>query len=477
MTRIAVTLVATLWASGATLAAPATAPDGRPWNFIVLLVDDLGWTDVGYNGSDLHRTPNIDRLAASGVRFTNGYAACTVCSPTRAAMMTGQYPARLHVTDWITGHVRPNAKLRIPDWTMRLEHRHTTLAERFKAAGYHTAHIGKWHLAGSADPEPSLHYPTAHGFDINIGGNEWGQPASYFHPYRRPGNDTRTNVQPLPPGGKEGDYLTDRLTDEALSIIERWRDQPFFLHFAYYVVHTPLQGKPELVEQYKKLVKPDGRHRNPTYAAMMHSLDESVGRIAARLEALGIADRTVILFTGDNGGLTHTNGRPTNVTDNSPLRVGKGSAYEGGVRVPTFFVWPSVTKAGSVCDEPIITVDYAPTLLQIAGVEGGEMVLDGVSLVPLLKDASATLGRQAIYWHYPHYHPGGATPYGAVRAGDWKLIEFDEDMRVELYNLRDDAGEQHDQAPAMPQRAEAMRAMLHRWRQQVGAQMPTPRSE
>ena len=444
------------------------ADPSRP-NLVFLLVDDLGWTNLNCYGSDLYRTPSIDRLATEGTRFTNGYAACTVCSPTRAAAMTGMYPARLDVTDFIPGHSRPYARLKVPDWTVRLEHRYVTLAEALQAGGYVTAHVDKWHLA-PRDPvdryiEDRDYFPVKQGFDIQIAGT--CSPGTYFYPYRKGGYDAG-----VAEGGKPGDYLTDRLTEEAVKIIERNRDRPFFLYFPYFNVHTPIEGKPQYVEEYRKQVKPGMRHTNPTYAAMVQSVDDSVGRIMAKLEELGLAGRTVILFTGDNGGLD----REGNPTENKPLRDGKGSTYEGGVRELTIIKWPGVTAPGSVCHEPVITIDYYPTFLEIAGVEGDPQHnagVDGLSLVPLLKNPEAKLPREAVYWHYPHYHSCGATPYGALRAVGWNLIEFYEDMRVELYNLQEDDRESKNLAGAMPDRAGRLRRMLHTWREAVGAQMPT----
>ncbi len=455
--------------------AAQDAPAEKP-NFIVLLADDLGWTDLGCYGSDLYETPHIDKLAADGMRFTHGYAACTVCSPTRAAIMTGMYPARTHVTDFITGGVRPKAKLRIPDWTMQLDHRHTSLAEALQAAGYRTAHVGKWHLMPRNEPEAMMDFaPEKHGFEINVGGNEWGAPGSYFHPY----SNARRKVGPLPAGGKDGDYLTDRLTDEALKVLEDFGDEPFFLYFAYYAVHTPLQAKPEDIARFEPQAKENGRHRNATYAAMVAGLDRSIGRLRAKLEELGVAERTAIVFSGDNGGLDRKgpDGRMGNPTENHPLRAGKGSAYEGGVRTPTIYYRPGVTRAGSVSAEPVISADIYPTVLELAGVEGSpehNANVDGVSLAPLLRDAAASLGREALYWHYPHYHSGGATPHSAIRAGDWRLVEFYEDDRVELYDLKNDVGEGRDLAAEMPEKADELRRKLHVWRAAVGAQAPTP---
>ena len=434
MTRYAWRLALCLCALSCGSAPEADGPARKP-NFVVLLVDDWGWSDAGCLGSDLYQTPNIDALAAEGMRFTNGYAACTVCSPTRAALMTGQYPGRTRVTDFIRGHSFPNELYSPPDWTMKIEQRHTTLAEALRSAGYRTAIVGKWHLEPTGEADEDDYSPEKHGFEINVGGNEWGAPATYFHPYAKEGSPRV--MGPLPPGGKEGDYLTDRLTDEALKILDGWGDEPFLLYFPYYTVHTPIEAKPELLARFEPLVKPGMRHQDPSYAAMVASLDESIGRLRAKLQELGVADNTVILLAGDNGGLDQNGaGRPT---ENAPLREGKGSAYEGGVRTPTIIHWPGVTQAGAVSAEPVITVDLYPTVLEIAGAQGDpehNAQVDGVSLTPLLRDPRASLNREALYWHYPHNHSGGATPHSAIRAGDWRLVEFYEGERAELYNGR-----------------------------------------
>jgi arylsulfatase A len=402
------------------------------------------------------------------VRFNNGYSACTVCSPTRAALLTGMYPARLHLTDYIPGARQPDGPLRVPKWTKRLEHRYVTIAEALRDAGYRTAHVGKWHLA-PFDPRVAPDYsPETQGFDVNIGGNQWGQPGSYYYPYTR--KDRR--VGPLPPGGEEGDYLTDRLTDEVVKLLRQWVDKPFFIYFAYYAIHTPIEPKPELLAEYKQRLKPGLRHNKPGLAAMVQSVDESVGRLRTTLRDLGIDERTLIILAGDNGGVARRNG----TTSNAPLRAGKGHVYEGGVRVPTLVHWPGVTTSAAVCAEPVITMDFYPTILEISGAKGGpeyNRAVDGVSLVPLLKDPNASLAREAIYWHYPHYHPDGATPYGAVRAGPWRLIEFYEDRHVELYNLDEDIGETTDLSNQRTDQVARLRGMLHTWREQVGAQMPT----
>ncbi len=439
-----------LWLLASALLTASLVSAAQP-NIIFVLVDDMGWTDLGCFGSTYYQTPNIDRLAAQGMRFTDAYSACTVCSPTRASVMTGQYPARLHITDWIAGHKRPFAKLSIPDWTMQLSPDTPNVARVLKSAGYSTASIGKWHLG------PEACWPDKQGFDLNFGGCDKGQPPSYFSPYKIP-----TLAE-----GPAGEFLSDRLTSEALSFVERNKDKPFFLYLPHYAVHTPLAAKPEVVEKYKAKQNKDAAHHNPVYAGLVESVDDSVGRILRKLEELKLSENTIIIFTSDNGGLI-------GCTSNVPLRAGKGSAYEGGVRVPLIVKWPGVTKPGSVSHTPVISADFFPTLLAMLGVAApASHVVDGESLVPVLKQEGA-LARQALYWHYPHYHPGGATPYSAIREGDFRLVEFFEDQHVELYNLKDDIGETQDLAVKMPEKTADLRQKLKDWRNRVGAQMPTP---
>ncbi|QDV35026.1 sulfatase [Tautonia plasticadhaerens] len=426
----------------------------RPPNVVVILIDDLGWTDLACFGSDLYETPNLDRLASEGMRFTDAYAACTVCSPTRAAVMTGKYPARLHLTDWIHGHDRPKAKLRPPEWTEYLPLEEVTMAEALAPLGYASASVGKWHLGD----EPGR-WPDHHGFTENVAGYGKGSPPSYFSPYEIPTLDD----------GPEGESLTDRLAEEAVRFIEANADRPFLLYLPHYAVHTPLQAKEDLVEHYREKITPGVRHDNPVYAAMVHSMDEAVGRVVGAIDRLGLAEQTLILFTSDNGGL-----ELRDVTDNHPLREGKGSSYEGGVRVPMIARWPGVVPPGTTCDEPVISTDLFATALEVSGAVGHGELPDARSLVPLLRDPDATLDRDALYWHYPHYHPGGATPYSAIRARDWKLVEFFEDDRVELYHLAEDLGEADDLASAMPEKAEELRGRLASWRESVGAQPPRP---
>lgn len=429
----------------------------RP-NIILLLADDLGWTGLGSFGSDFYETPNLDALAARGVKFTNAYAACTVCSPTRASIMTGQYPARLHLTDFIAGQNRPYAKLQIPDWTKRLESRHVTIAETLKTAGYRTAHVGKWHLNGSGKHAIGTQ-PTDQGFDV-----------SFERPPGTKGYFLKKNVL----SATGSNYLTDLLTDKACEFIEESKADPFFLYFAYNVPHTPIQGREDLVKHFEEQVDANATHKNPIYAAMVASLDESVGRIVAELEQHQLSSKTVIVFISDNGGLTQRNGKHDEYTENLPLRRGKGSAYEGGVRVPAIVSWPGVAPSGAVSDEPIMTTDLFPTFQQIAGAGSPRGTdIDGVDLVPVLRDPSKSLDRD-LFWHYPHYHAGGDSPYSAIRSGRHRLIEFHEDNSVRLYDLTDDIGEERDLSAVLPAKAAELRRKLHAWRTTVQAQMPSP---
>ena len=449
---------------GKSAAADFQALEKSKPNFVFILIDDLGWADVGCFGSKFYETPNIDRFASQAMRFTDAYAACPVCSPTRASIMTGKWPARLHITDWIAGEGnKPSNKLRIPDWQKYLPLTETTIAKALKSAGYTSAAIGKWHLGG---PD---YYPEHHGFDVNVAGGDIGHPGSYFWPFVGRGKKENNRVPGLAAaGGKEGEYLTDRLTDEAEKFIAANKDKPFFLYFAHYAVHTPLMAKPDKLAKYEAK-KPVDEQKNATYAAMIESVDDSIGRILRQLETLGLAENTVVVFTGDNGGLWPLS------TSNAPLRAGKGFPYEGGIREPLIVKWPGVTKPGATCSVPVSSIDYFPTLLEIAGVPLPGKV-DGLSFVPLLKQAGVP-ARDALYWHYPHYWggvPPRVRPFGAVRADDWKLIEFYEDMNVELYNLKDDLGEKHDLAKEQSAKVEELRAKLHQWRESVGAQMPTP---
>ncbi len=420
-----------------------------PLNFIVMLVDDMGATDLGCTGSKFYQTPQIDRLAREGVQFTRAYSACTVCSPTRAALLTGKYPARLHITDWIAGHARPRAKLLPPDWVKELPAAETTLSEMLHPKGYMSGAFGKWHLGN----EP----PTAHGFAVNLGGYHRGQPETWFSPYKNP------SLSDGPPG----EFLTARLTEEAEKFMTQHRDRPFFIYFPHYAVHTPLGGQKEVIEKYRALAKPDAPQRNPIYASMVESVDDSVGRLRAKLDELKLADRTVFIFTSDNGGLL--GGAKNPITTNLGLRAGKGSAYEGGVRVPMIIHWPGTGQPGTACNTPVISMDICATIAAACGVEAPR---DGRDLRPLLRGEK--IQPRALFWHYPHYHPGGATPYSAVLSDNLRLVRFYEDDRVELYDLAADPEEKTDLAAARPAQRDALKTMLESWLKRTGAQMPVP---
>jgi len=452
----------------------AGKPTDEKLNFVLILIDDLGWMDTGCYGSKFYETPNIDRLAAEGMRFTNGYAACAVCSPTRAAVMTGRYPVRTGVTDWI--HFRDftgsrtnlnqknpteyvgdkNNKLLCPPNPFWMELNEITIAEVLKPTGYTTCHIGKWHLG------PDACYPDKQGFDYNIAGCDFGQPPSYFDPYFR---DGQGHIPTLPPRRK-GEYLTDREADEAVEFIRRHKDKPFFLYMAHYAVHTPTQAKEELTEKYRK--KPLYGQKNPTYAAMIESVDNAVGKIISVLDELDLAKRTVIFFTSDNGGLS-------DVTNNAPLRAGKGYPYEGGIREPLIIRWPKVIKPGTVSHEPITSIDYFPTICELADVPlPRDRAIDGVSLVEHLKsNGTKPLSRDAIFWHFPHYR-GDVAPYSIIRAGDWKLIKQYEGKTFELFNLKEDLSEQNDLSQKMPEKVKELDVKLSAWLKATGAKLPIP---
>jgi len=442
-------------------------------NFVLILIDDLGWMDTGCYGSKFYETPNIDRLAAEGMRFTDGYAACAVCSPTRAAVMTGRYPARLGVTDWIRARFQSgkipankknpteyvggrNRKLLCPPNALWMELEELTIAEALKPAGYTSCHIGKWHLG------PDNWYPDKQGFDFNIGGCDFGQPPSYFDPYSRKGQGQIPTLKPR----QKGEYLTDREADEAVKFIRRHKDKPFFLYMSHYAVHTPIQGKKNLIDKYK--AKKPTNQKNPTYAAMVESVDDAVGRICSVLDELNLAERTVVIFTSDNGGLL-------GVTNNAPLRAGKGHPYEGGIREPLIVRWPKVIKPGTLSGEPVTSVDYLPTICEAAGVPlPRDHTIDGVSLVRHLKsNGTKPLDREAIFWHFPHYR-GNIVPYSIIRAGDWKLIKRYEGKTFELFNLKADLPEKNDLSEKMPEKVKELDAKLGRWLRATGAKLPRP---
>ncbi|MEW4490800.1 sulfatase [Thalassoglobus sp. JC818] len=440
-------------------------------NVVFILIDDLGWNDLGCMGSDYYQTPNIDRLADRGVRFTNAYSACAVCSPTRAAILTGKYPARLLLTQWLPSGRwdREHNKMIEGRYIGELPLEEITVAEALRESGYATGYIGKWHLGTEA-----FYYPQHQGFDVNIAGRDYGAPGSYFYPFEgtwKIPSTGQVQVKPAPISGKEGDYLVDRLAEEAEQFIRSHSEKPFFLMLAHYAVHAPLQGKAEKVETYES-VDPDNRQGNPKYAAMVESVDESVGRVLATLEELNLDSRTLVIFTSDNGGFAKA-------TDNTPLRANKGSHYEGGIRIPAIVAWPPGQKNGSVCDVPVISTDWYPTILEATNTPLRPFQhLDGKSLLPLIESRSEKLDRQAIFWHYPHYnqHPQNF-PCTIVRRGDWKLIENLETGEFELYNLNEDLGESNNLLKSNPQVASELQALLSSWKIEVGADPMRPNPE
>jgi arylsulfatase A len=457
-------------------AGRVAAENSAPPNILLILADDLGWTDLGCYGADLHETPHLDRLAKEGVRFTQAYA-MSVCSPTRAMLLTGKHAARVGITIWAEGSLAgpTNRRLLQADSKHNLPHTEITLAKRLHDAGYLTALVGKWHL-GDAD-----HFPETHGFDVNIGGTHWGAPQTFWWPYTgsdRAGPGFR--YVPHLEFGQPGEYLTDRLTEEALRVIDHAAGRPFFLFLSHHAPHIPIEAKLADVDHLAAKIRPAFHHQNAVYAAMVKSLDESVGRMLAELERRGLDRNTIVIFASDNGGyvgIDRKGGQTVPVTSNAPLRSGKGALYEGGIRVPLIVRWPGATARGQQCNEPVSLVDLFPTLLaaqpaRVAGTDG-KATEEGVDLMPLLKNPSATLARDALYFHYPHYYQT-TTPVSAVRAGDWKLLEYLEDGRCELYNLKTDLSESTDLAQQETGRVAELRARLDGWRKMIGARMPKP---
>jgi len=433
------------------------APKKKP-NFIFIFIDDLGWKDVGFTGrapgsggpSRYYETTNIDKLADQGVIFTNAYSNAPNCAPTRACLISGQYSPRHGVyTVGTSERGRANLRKLVPTPnTTNLDSRIVTIPEALKSGGYTSACIGKWHL-GNKEP----FRPKDQGFDVEFQRKHGG----HF--------------------SKEGEYLTNRLTDEAVKFIETNRDRPFFLYLSHHAVHTPIQAKKELIEKYKKK-KPDNEHNNPTYAAMIESVDQSVATVMDKLDELGLTDNTVVFFFSDNGGYA-------NATSMVPLRGSKGMLYEGGIRVPMAIRWPGKARPGRLCDVPVIGIDFYPTMLEMAGVpKPSGHILDGQSIVGLLTAKKSKFKKRPIFWHFPAYlesynekqWPWRTTPASAVRNGNWKLIEFFEDGRLELYNIKDDIGEKNDLAGTMPDKVEELARKLVEWRKSVGAPIPTEKN-
>jgi arylsulfatase A-like enzyme len=450
----------------AILSAPAVGAP-KP-NLIFILADDLGYTDVSCFGSKYYETPNIDRLAAEGIRFTSAQTCGPNCQPTRAALMSGQYMPRTGVytvgsIDRFDWHSRP---LRPVDNVTKLPLEKITIAQTLKKAGYATAMFGKWHLGEDAE-----HHPSQRGFDEAI-----VSAGRHF------------DFQTEPPVSyPKGTYLADFLTGKAEEFIRQHKAGPFFLYLPHFGVHAPHEAKPELIARFKP--KPAaGGHHDPTYAAMIYSVDQSVGRILKLLEELNLAENTVVIFSSDNGGVggyvREGIRKESSVTDNAPLRGGKGMLYEGGIRVPFIARWPGKIPKGSQCAEPINSVDLYPTLMELAGAPApAGYPLDGRSYLPLLTSGGkASLGREAIYWHFPGYLGAGqdawrTKPASAIRSGEWKLLEFLEDNRLELYNLRDDLSETNNLAAVQPEKARQLHSKLAAWRKELGAPMPTLNTE
>jgi len=460
-------------------AAGAPAAASRP-NVLFILVDDYGIKDVGVEGSTFYETPNIDGLARGGMRFTQGYAACQVCSPSRAAIMLGKYPARHGITDWIGAGVgeafarRRRVKLLVPDYVRNLPADDTTLAEALKQAGYVTFFAGKWHLGSKGS------WPEDHGFDVNRGGWDVGGPAGgYFSPWKNP------NL----PSGPPGESLTQRLASETIAFIQQNRDKPFLAYLSFYAVHGPIQTTRPLWSKYREkaaaLPAPAERFKidrtlpvrqvqdNPIYAGLIESMDTAVGRVLTRLRELGLADNTIVFFTGDNGGVSSGD---CFSSSELPYRGGKGRQWEGGIRVPFYIKAPGVTRPGSTCNTPVIGNDFYPTILQLAGLPlRPRQHVDGVSLAPLLRGGK--IAPRPLFWHYPHYGNQGGEPSSIIRKGDWKLIHYWEDDRNELYYLADDVGEQHDLAAKEAERTAQLWSELQAWLQETGATLPRPNPE
>ncbi len=482
-------------------------------NIVFFLVDDLGWSDVGCNGSSFYDTPHIDQLAAEGVRFTDAYAACHVCSPTRASILTGKYPATLNLTDWIIGRKDTSFQVLLnAEKAITLDPEERTLAEVLKEQGYATGLFGKWHLGRDTDP-------TEHGFDVHVphsvNSNLGGR--GFYNPKKIPGLDG-------------GEYVTDRLAELAAEYIGENKDRPFFLYMSHFSVHDPIHGRPDLVEKYKKklaamppqpgpdfilegnpdsptypsreeldelnklpeyrdtyttypndLVKVKQKQDNVQFAGMVESVDQSLGTLMAKLKEHGLEEDTIVIFMSDNGGMSAMNRTPTfsttkdeidtvASTSNLPLRGAKGWLYEGGIRVPMIVKWPHQGKEGSVCKQPVISTDFFPTILDMLGVEHESSGLDGKSFTALLRGEE--MERGPIYWHFPHYsNHGMQSPGGAIRDGDYKLLEYFENGTVQLFNLAKDIGEQNDLVEIEKEKAAELKNKLHQWRDEVGAQM------
>ncbi len=442
-------------------------------NILFILADDLGWKDLSNEGSSFYESPNIDRIAREGMKFTRGYATCQVCSPSRASIMTGKYPARLNITDWIGAgqgtQWKRNTKLLPAHYDHHLDLNEVTMAEAFRDAGYSTFFAGKWHLGGEGS------YPEDHGFDINVGGHHRGSPpGGFFSPYSNPKMES----------GPAGEYLPLRLGKETVKFIESHKDRPFFAYLSFYMVHAPLQTTQPLWSKYREKASnqpvPENRfiidrtspvrqvQDHPVYAGMVEAMDTAVGLVMDTLDRLGLEKNTIVVFTSDNGGVSAGDGK---ATSNLPLRGGKGRQWEGGIREPYYIKWPGVVKPGSLSAVPAIGTDFFPTLLEMTGLSPRpEQHVDGISLVPVLK--GGTIPDRPLFWHYPHYGNQGGEPSSIIRSGDWKLIYYHEEGRRELYHLPDDRGEQNNLAAKETKRTHEMFERLVGWLQETDARFP-----
>lgn len=445
-------------------------------NFLFILVDDLGWTDLGYTGSTFYETPNIDLLSKESIQFTNAYSSGSVCSPTRASILTGKHPARLQITDWIPGLRPENQKLNCPPIFNELPLEEATLAEVLKQNGYSTFFAGKWHLGSEG------FFPEDQGFDINLGGHHRGSPpGGYYTPYKNPKLSD----------GPEGEYLTDRLTNESINFLDTIGEKPFFLYLSYYTVHTPIQPNIKYIEKFNKKFEDLGIKEiarkyegdgvttlvqcNPAYASMLYALDNNIGRLMTKLKEEGMYDNTTIIFTSDNGGLStlakdRNHLAPTSVL---PLRAGKGWLYEGGIRIPLLIKPANYLDGARISKEPVISHDFFPTFLSLTGIiPDSAFITDGIDLSPILLE-NKTLNRKELFWHYPHYHGSAWTPGAAILQGDWKLIEFYETNTVELYNLSEDISETNDLSQKYPEKKDVLLNRLHELQNSLNASSVT----
>lgn len=443
----------------------------EPPNFLIIFIDDMGSQDIGFYGQQYIETPAIDRLASEGMRWTNAYSSSPVCSPTRVALLTGKNPARVN----FTGHIPrgekhrhpPHSRIIPPNDLLDLPHEELTIAEALKPLGYTSISIGKWHVGREG------HWPTDMGFDYNVAGWTHGMPPSHFYPYENPATPWNAAI-PTMKGGGPGEYLTDRLTDEAIKFMGQYKEKPFLLYLPHYAVHTPLQAPVELIDKYKSIL--DGTVIHPVYAAMVESVDHNVARLLQALDDLNLADNTVVIFASDNGALDVEgvfDGEGFPVADNSPFRSGKGHLYEGGLRVPLIIRWPGVIKPGRVSENLTITEDLFATIVDIAGDKAMPgSPLDGRSLVSDFDSESSDIYID-LHWYYPHYSPHGNRPGAAIRSGDYKLIEFYDPPTVELYNLNDDIGETRDISESFPGMKRELLDKLDNWLKRTNPVMHT----